>query len=143
MALSKISDIGGRVVLGDEGDETILPAKGDGTAKPGNPVSINSAGVVVQTDADASDLFTGFLLTSYETDVDAVITSGRPCSVVVPRSGHFYGVTMLDLNLEGSSIPVLFSTTAGSMGVAGDVEAAQASTYKYTDGDTVAIIIWR
>ena len=143
MALSKISDIGGRVVLGDEGDETILPAKGDGTAKPGDPVSINSAGVVVQTDEDASDLFTGFLMTSYETDVNAVITSGRPCSVVVPRSGHFYGVTCLDMNLGGASIPMQFSTTAGSMGVSADVQLAVASSYKYDDGDTVAIIIWR
>ena len=143
MALSNLSDLGGQVVLGDEGDETILPAKGDGTAKPGNPVSINSAGVVVQSDADASDLFTGFLLTSYETDVNAVITAGRPCSVVVPRSGHFYGVTCTDMNLGGASIPMIISTTAGSMGVTGDVEVAQAYSYKYDDGDTVAIIIWK
>ena len=144
MALSKISDIGGKVILGDEQDETILPAKGDGTAKPGQPVSINAAGSVVQTDVNVSDLFIGFLLPTHKQDVDAAITSGDPCSVVIPRSGHFYATFIVDLNLTGSSIPLIFTTTAGSFGVQGDVEAAtQAYTYRYLDGDTVGIIIWK
>ena len=54
MALSNLSDLGGQVVLGDEGDETILPAKGDGTAKPGNPVSINSAVSILLVRTDPS-----------------------------------------------------------------------------------------
>ena len=143
MALSKISELGGQVILGDYLDELILPAVGDGTVKPGSPCYINAAGQAITTDVDVVDLFLGFVLPSHESDVDAVITAGRPCSVVVPKSAHFYATFIVDLNLSGTGIPLIFTTTAGSMGVQSEVEGAkQAKTYRYLDGDTVGIILW-
>ena len=143
MALSKISEMGGQVIIGDYSDEFIVPAKGDGTVKPGNPCYINAAGQAVQTDKDAVDLFLGFVLPSHETDVDAVVTSGANCSVVIPKSGHLYATFIVDLNLSGTGIPLMFTTTAGSLGVAAGIEVdVCAKTYRYLDGDTVGIIIW-
>ena len=143
MALSKISELGGQVILGDYKDEMILPAKGDGTVKPGTPCYINAAGQAISTDVDVADLFLGFVLPSYETDVDAVITSGANCSVVVPKSGHLYATFLVDLNLSGTGIGLIFTTTVGTMGHQSEIEGSvQAKTYRYLDGDTVGVIIW-
>jgi hypothetical protein len=145
MALTKISELGGKVIQGDEQDELIIPAKGDGTAKPGWLVGLTAAGVIAGTDEDGVDEFVGIVLPSHETDVDAVITSGANCSVVVPRSGHLYAFFVEDLN---SSIPgnaVIFSGTAGSAGPLATIESSNAIAYayRYTDGDTVGIFMWR
>lgn len=143
MAYSKISEIGG-VILGNEEDEIILPALGDGTTKPGMACYINTSGQAVATDVNVADLFLGFCLPSHETDMDAVITSGARCSVVVPRSGHLYGCFIVDLNLSDAGNNLIFTTTAGSLGTNTDVEAESVgNTYRYDDGDTVGIILWR
>ena len=144
MALTKISDLGGQVILGDYTDETILPAIADGTAKAGNAVYINAAGQAVQTDVDVADFFTGYLLPHYKVDVDTAITAALPCSVVIPKSGHLYGVFINDPALSHSGVPLIFTTTAGSLGKITDVEATKdAYTYSITSGDSVGIIIWK
>lgn len=143
MALTLISEIGGQVILGDYADETIVPAIGDGTAKPGWLVGITSAGAISATDTDAPDFFTGFLLPHHTLDVDAVVTASLPCSVVIPKSGHLYGAFLTDLNATGQGLPINPSGTAGSMDVVAAVEnQSLARTYAYTDDDTVGIIIW-
>lgn len=143
MALSKLSEIGGKVIIGDEQDELILPAVGDGTSKAGWMVYIAANGDAIGTDKDSTDDFTGILLPHHEVDVDTAITNGIPCSVVVPRSGHLYGVFMIDSNHTFSGGPLIFTTTVGCLGPQTDVEAeTRAHTYRYTDGDTIGIVIW-
>ncbi len=146
MALTLISEIGGQVILGDYTDETIIPGIADGTAKAGELVSlVGATGVVAQTDVDVTDSWIGILLPHYKVDVDTAITGALPCSIVIPKSGHLYGVICIDLNGSAKiGVPVIATTTAGAFGPQTDVEAAQlGTTYSYTDGDTVAIIVWK
>jgi hypothetical protein len=142
MVLSKISEIGG-VIIGNWDDEFIVPALGDGTTKAGMVVNINAAGQAVATDVDAVDLFTGIALPAKDIDLDTAITANKQMSVVIPKSGHLYGVFIVDLNLSDVGCTLIFTTTAGSLGSSTDVEATHvARTYRYDDGDTVGIVIW-
>jgi hypothetical protein len=143
MAYSKISEIGG-VIHGSWDDEIILPALGDGTTKAGMVVYINTSGQAVATDVNAADLFTGIALPCKDIDIDTAITANKQMSVVVPQSGHMYGVFIVDLNLSDAGNNLIFTTTAGSLGTSTDVEAVSvAQTYRYDDGDTVGVVIWR
>ena len=143
MALTLISEIGGQVILGDYADETIVPAIADGTAKAGWVVGITAAGSVGGTDTGAPDFFTGFLLPNHTIDVDTAITVSLPVSVVIPKSGHLYGIVTTDLSATGSGLPMTFSATAGAWDVVAAVEGASfCRTYEYTSGDTVAVVIW-
>ena len=143
MALTLISELGGQVIMGDYADETIVPALGDGTAKAGWFVGITTALAISATDTGAPDFFTGFLLPHHTLDVNAVITSALPCSVVIPKSGHLYACIVTDLNASGQGLPLKPSGTAGAFDVVAAVEdPSLCRTYQYDDGDTVAIIIW-
>ena len=144
MALSKLSELGGKVILGDEGDETIVPAKADGTAKASWLVGITAAGTITATDVDGNiDHWVGLLLPHYLIDVDGAITVGLDVGVVIPKSGHFYVVTCDDLNAETVGMPLNIGNNAGIFSLQAAVEGvALCRTYSYTDGDTVAIIIW-
>ena len=142
MAYSKISEIGG-VIQGSWDDEFIIPALGDGTTKAGMVVTISTAGQAVATDKDAVDLFVGIALPCPYLDMDAAITANYPMNVVIPQSGHLYGVFIVDLNLSDAGNNLIFTTTAGSLGTSTDVEnVAVAHTYTYDDGDTVGVVIW-
>lgn len=143
MAYSKISEIGG-VIHGSWDDEIIIPALGDGTTKAGMAVYVNTAGQAVATDVNVADLFVGIALPSPFVDIDTAITSGKQMNVVIPQSGHLYGCFIVDLNLSDAGNNLIFTTTAGSLGTSTDVEAeAVAQTYRYDDGDTVGVVIWR
>ena len=142
MAYSKISEIGG-VIQGSWDDEIIIPALGDGTTKAGMVVYVNTSGQAVATDVNAADLFVGIALPSPYIDMDTAITANYPMNVVIPQSGHLYGVFIVDLNLSDAGNNLIFTTTAGSIGTSTDVEAeAIAHTYTYDDGDTVGVVIW-
>jgi hypothetical protein len=142
MVLSKISEIGG-VIIGSWDDEIIIPALGDGTTKAGMMVNINTAGQAVATDVNAVDLFTGIALPCPFVDMDTAITANAQMNVVIPQSGHLYGVFIVDLNLSDMGCTLIFTTTAGSLGTSTDVEATHvARTYRYDDGDTVGIVMW-
>lgn len=143
MAYSKISEIGG-VIQGSWDDEFIIPALGDGTTKAGMVCYVNTSGQAVATDVNAADLFVGIALPSPFVDIDTAITAGKQMNVVIPQSGHLYGVFIVDLNLSDAGNNLIFTTTAGSLGTSTDVEAeAVAQTYRYDDGDTVGVVIWR
>ena len=143
MALSKISELGGQVILGDYLDETIIPAIADGTAKAGWAVGMSTSLVVGGTDTGAPDAFIGLLLPQYTIDVDTAITSPLPVSVVIPKSGHLYAVIVTDLNSSLVGLPLNFGATAGAFSIVAAVEDAHVcKTYSYTDDDTVAIVVW-
>jgi len=144
MVYTKLSEVGGKVIIGDEQDEIILPALADGTSKAGHLVTILSTGYVDNTDTDNPNEFVGILLPHYSIDVDTAITSGLPVNVVVPRSGHLYAFYTLDMNASDAGHPGTFSGTEGvGSAVITDIEAtANWRTYRYDDGDTVGIFIW-
>ena len=143
MALSKISELGGQVILGDYLDETILPAIADGTAKAGWLVGLTTAGVVAGADTDAPDAFIGILLPHYLIDVDGAITAALPVSVVIPKSGHLYAMFVADMNSSLVGLPVNISGDAGVLAVVAAAEGQHiARSYAYTDGDTVGIFVW-
>ena len=143
MAISTISGLGGQVILGDYLDETIIPAIADGTAKAGWVVGLTTAGVVAGADTDAPDALIGILLPQYTIDVDTAITSPLPCSVVIPKSGHLYAVFVADMNSSLVGLPMNISGDAGVFAVVATVEGTHlCKSYSYTDGDTVAIVVW-
>ena len=64
--------------------------------------------------------------------------------VIKPVSGRYYAVMVTDLNQSGAGIPLIFGATAGSLSVQAAVEGITvATTEKYDDGDTVAIVRWK
>ena len=143
MALSKISDLGGQVILGDYIDETIIPAIADGTAKAGWVVGLTTAGVVAGADTDSPDALIGILLPHYLVDTDAAITSPYPCSVVIPKSGHLYAMFCADANSSLVGLPFNISGDAGVLAVVAAAENQHiCRSYSYTDGDTVGIFVW-
>ena len=143
MALTKISELGGQIILGDYKDETIIPAIADGTAKAGWLVGMSTGLVVAGADSDSPDAFIGFLLPHYLVDVDGAITSPFPVSVVIPKSGHLYAVFVADLNSSLVGLPLNIGADAGVFALVAAAEGQSlCRTYSYTDGDTVAIVIW-
>jgi len=143
MSLSKVSDYRGSVCV-NASEEFYVTAIADGTCKAGNVVNVTTAtAAVAQTDVDSVDLFTGILEVRYDTDVDTAPTAAKIVQVVLPQVGHKYIVTVVDLNASGPGIPLTFHTTAGSLTKVTDVEATHvARTWRYTDGDTIAEVIW-
>jgi len=144
MVYTKLSEVGGKVIIGSWDDEFIVPAIADGTSKAGHLVTILSTGVVDNTDVNSVDEFVGILLPHYEVDVDTAITANKPVNVVIPQSGHLYAFYTLDMNASDAGHPGTFSATEGVGSVAvTDIEAtANWRTYRYDDGDTVGIFIW-
>lgn len=143
MAISKISELGGQVILGDYKDETIIPAIADGTAKAGWYVGLTTAGVVAGADTDTPDAGIGLLLPHYLMDVDAAITSPFPVSVVIPKSGHLYAVFVADMGSSLVGLPMNIGGDAGKFVVVAAVEDTHlCKSYAYTDDDTVAIVVW-
>lgn len=142
MVLSKISEVGG-VIQGNWDDEIIVPAIADGTAKAGWLVGITAAGAVAGIDTDGVDHFVGILLEQKDVDMDTAITASKPVSVVIPQSGHLYGVFCADLGTSTVGTLLSAGSDAGVMAKVAAVENFHmARTYRYTDNDTVCIAIW-
>lgn len=145
MANTTLSSIGG-VIQSNFTDEHIVGALGDGTAKAGNAVGILSTGKVVQSgSAGTDDEFIGFLLPNFGVDMDTAITASQPCSVVIPQSGHLYGVTTADLGTSKPGYPLIHDATDGQLDKVGTgIEDEHiARLYRGTDDDTYQIIIWQ
>jgi len=143
MALTKISELGGQVILGDYKDETIIPAIADGTALAGWYVGLTTAGVVAGAATGAPDAGIGLLLPHHLIDVDTLITSPFPVSVVIPKSGHLYAVFCADMNSSLVGLPMNIGADAGKFVVVAAIENQYiCRSYSYTDGDTVAIVVW-
>jgi len=145
MVKTVLREYGTSVIAGSEGDEEIIPAKGDGNALPGEMVAILSTGKVAGTDAGAVESFAGILMESDITGPETAIVDGIPCDVVVPKSGHRYNVRILDLNAAAEIGDGLdFSATPGYMDAAADIIHAVATAARpIADGDTVAQVHWR
>jgi hypothetical protein len=144
MVLSKISDLGGEICVDSGGLEIRKPAVADGTAKAGWIVSLTTAGVVAGVDVDAGpDAITGILDRRYDTPIDDVPTAGLAVEVIIPVAGRRYRIFVTDLNSSLGGVTVGPGSTAGALSVVAAVEDAHvARTDKYTDGDTVAEVIW-
>lgn len=143
MALSKISEIGG-VIQGDYATEQIITALADGTALAGWCVGLTAAGVAVGTDTDGVDEFVGILLPHYAIDIDTLITGAKVVEVVIPQSGHLYGIFCADLNSSSMGLHLKFGADAGKLALEADIANSVhcCRTISYTDGDTVAVVAW-
>jgi len=130
MANTKISDLGNEICL-SAGEEIRIPALGNGIAKPGEIVGITDAtGKVVGIDIGASELYRGILDKHWKTGIDAVITDGERCSIVVPTSGRQYRVWITDASgavttgnghIVSTTAGRLVGTAAANMNTAGNL----------------------
>jgi hypothetical protein len=145
MALTKISEIGG-VIQGNWDDEFIISGYGDGAIKAGMLVSFLATGVVqpVHPDTNNEDEFLGISLGSYDTDIDTAVPATSVINVVIPQSGHLYGVLCTNPGAALAGEPMQIDIDAdGLLEAAGDIETEHiARKYKHTSGDSVAIVIW-
>ena len=94
MAKTKISDLGSSVCVDDK-NEKYIPALGNGTAVPGDLVTVAPAtGRVAGADVDAGagERFAGILMESKITGTETAIVTDVPCRIVVPKSGHNYRI---------------------------------------------------
>jgi len=143
MALSKISEIGG-VIQGNWDEEYIITGIcGAGSQKAGWAVSLTAAGVTAPTDNGVNEDFIGLLLLHYTIDMDTLITANLIVDVVVPKSGHLYGVFTGDLGASHPGITMLFCANAGLFDIQAALEGEHiCRSHTYTSGDTVAVVIW-
>jgi len=142
MAVSTISAIGG-VIQGNWGDEFIVAGVADGTAKAGHVVGLTAAGVVDGTET-TNDTIIGIVLEHYGTDMDTAPASPKVLNIVVPQSGHLYGIIHADSNSTVYGWGLIASANAGVLDPATDIttEHILARIFRSTDGDTASIVIW-
>jgi len=143
MVKSKISELGGQICVDSGGLEIRVTAKADGTAKAGWVCGLTVAGVVDGSDTDNVDEFVGILAKRYDTAIDTIPTAGEAVELIIPIAGRRYRIFVTDLNTSIPGATVNFGGTAGSLTVVAALEGAHiARAYNYTDGDTVAEVIW-
>lgn len=144
MALSKLSEVGGKVIQGNWDDELIITGIADGTAKAGHVVALVHATGVVDGFETTIDGYAGILLPHHKIDVDAAITSTYIVSIVVPQPGHIYAILCGDPGDHVVGWGMIPSANAGLLASATDVanENIICRLYKWTSGDTVALVIW-
>lgn len=146
MANTKISDLGDRRIAISGLPEIRKPALGDGTAKPGDIVGINSSGKVVQTQVGTSELFDGILDDEPILAEDTAIPDGYACSVIVPQSGHLYRCKMEDAGGSvAAGMPHAVGSTAGALEDTANLNTATplAKLEKaIVDNDTVGEFRW-
>ena len=142
MVLSKISEIGG-VIQGSYNDETIVPMIADSAAQAGMVVGALAAGIIDGVET-TNDTVVGIMLEHYATDMDTAVASPKVVSVVIPKSGHLYGILCDDLNKTTFGWGLIVGANAGLLAPATDVVAENvlATIWQYTDDDTVCIVRW-
>jgi len=142
MAKSKISEIGG-VIQGNYDNEHIITAIADGVALAGWCVGLTAAGVIAGTDSDAPDAFLGIVLPHHAYDIDTLIGAAKVCSVVIPQSGHLYGIFCADLNVSTVGHHLTFGGDVGKLVAEAEIlNFYICRTIEYTDNDTVAVVAW-
>ena len=149
MANTKISELAGEHICVSR-NETYTPALGDGAAKAGMAVGIDTGGKVVAIDADSATLglsFIGILDEKYDIDVDTVITDAVKVDVIVPKSGDLIKVFVEDPTttvLKGK--PFTYgATTAGSFVLNATLATGNTICYLHEpiiSGSLVAIMRW-
>lgn len=145
MADTTLAALGSSVIVGPKNDEEIIPAEGNGSAIPGDLVSIATAsGQVVGADIGASELFVGILMEHPVLGTDTAITAALPCSIVRPISGHRYRIRCLDLGADTElGSPLDISATAGKADAAADGNNAMCNvSLPNTDNDTIVEVWW-
>lgn len=144
MANTTLSSIGG-VLQGSDSDEIILGAMGDAACVPGDLVTILATGLVQEVDVGGNtDAFIGILLEDHLTDMDTAIPTTSPCQVVVPRSGHLYGVHVdTDQGVIAGEAYIFHATEDGRLDESQDIEAYHLGRkYRGASGDTFIIVLW-
>lgn len=146
MVNTKISQLGSRDIAISGLPEIRIPAMGDGTAKPGDLVGITDAtGRVAQTGTGGADYFHGILDDVPDMAENTAITAGKPCSVIVPQSGHKYRVKCLDFGGAAVSGVAVIHGTAGAVTFDGAIENATLGylAEPIVDDDTVCEMRWK
>ena len=156
MANTTLSDLGGIVCVNGREDELIFSAIADGTAKPGNGISViftagATLGDIIKHDVDGStDRFCGILLPKYNTDCDTANVNGEICEYVVPQSGHRYNIKVTDPGAAEGNVgtPVRFAAATDGEWTAGTT-AIEVANYcatiskVFVDNDLFGEVIWR
>lgn len=148
MVKTKISDLGDRRIAISGLPETRKPALGNGTAKPGDIVGVDSStGKVVASDIGASELFTGIVDDDPTIAENTAIADGKPLSLLLPQKNHVYRTKIEDpagAKVEGQ--PYGFSDIAGALEGLAALNTAGCVGYldsAVANGDTVAEIRWK
>ena len=125
MALTKISEIGG-VIQGNWEDEFIITCYGDAAVKAGWLVGVLATGVVQPIEVDLNqDEFIGISLGSYDTDIDTAVPTTSIMNIVVPQSGHLYGVMITDFGATTAGEPLQIDEDKdGLLEAGGNIERA-------------------
>lgn len=151
MANTKLSHLpgGSRKVCRSGLPEIRIPALGNGIAKPGDSVGVTDAtGKVVGTDIGASEMFRGILDDQPDMDEDTAITDGKPCSIVIPQTGHIYAIGITDASgAVVSGLQHKMSATAGKIEGPANTNLATAGNLctnkdALANGDTVMLAEW-
>ena len=148
MANTKISDLGDRRIAISGLPEVRKPALGNGTAKPGDIVAIDSTtGKVVATDIGVSELFEGIVDDDPTIAEDTAIADGKPLSLLLPSKNHVYRTKIEDpAGAKVAGQPYGFSDTAGALEGLAAANTAGCQGYLHTavaNGDTVGEIRWK
>ena len=144
MALSLISQLGG-VIQGDWSDEYIITAiAGADSPYAGWAVAVLATGLTAGSDdGGTSEEMIGLLLPHYTIDMDAIITANLVVDIVVPKAGHLYAVHCDDLGSSEPGMCMENSSNIGEFKFQAVIENDHVCrTYRYTSGDTVALVIW-
>lgn len=142
-----LSQIGG-VIQGNWLDEEVVAGVADGVALAGNLVGFTGAsgavGDIHRTFKTGNfDEFIGILLPHHKYDMDTLIGDGEICNIVVPQSGHLYGV--FSDNLGGALVgePLCIGLTDGALDTTDDIEEEHvARLFSGTTGDTFYVVAW-
>ncbi len=145
-AVTKLSELGGKVLMDSRENELIISRKADGTLKAGWLADI-SGDIAVGTDVDGNlDEFGGFCLPRYDTDVDTAYTVGDLIDIVIPQGGHLYNIKVTDPGGTAyAGEPLKFhATVAGELQIAGDIEGEHVARLfdDILDTSVFATIIW-
>ena len=145
-AVTKLSELGGKVLMDSRENELIISRKADGTLKAGWLADI-SGDTAVGTDVDGNlDEFGGFCLPRYDTDVDTAYTVGDLIDIVIPQGGHLYNIKVTDPGGTAyAGEPLKFhATVAGELQIAGDIEGEHVARLfdDILDTSVFATIIW-
>ena len=145
MAITTLTEMGGRVSVGDYQKEHLVPALGNGTAIPGDCCGLDPAnGRVLAVDDGAIENFVGIMKENILTGTETAIVAGIPCSLIVPKKGHRYRVRKLvNAAAQEAGFPIGFSATPYKMDTIGDAEIAVARlSISTVINDTICEVVW-
>ena len=144
-AITKITDMGSRVSVGDYQKEHLRPALGNGTAIPGDCCGLDPAnGRVLAVDDGAIENFVGIMKENILTGTETAIVADVPCSLIVPKKGHRYRVRKLvNAAAQEEGFPLGFSATPYKMDTVGDAEICVARlSISTVINDTICEVVW-